>query len=95
MLDGKVTDHVEAAAIGHNCTYIDIYSASWGPNDDGLTVEGPGYLAKKAFERCIETVPTTSVILPSFNVRPAELKYTGRESIKNVVSNGQRQIPWR
>ncbi|XP_041364221.1 neuroendocrine convertase 1-like isoform X2 [Gigantopelta aegis] len=54
MLDGKVTDHIEAAAIGHNCTYIDIYSASWGPNDDGLTVEGPGHLAKKAFERCIK-----------------------------------------
>ena len=28
---------------------IDIYSASWGPEDDGKTVDGPGPLAKKAF----------------------------------------------
>ena len=31
------------------CSHIDIYSASWGPEDDGKTVDGPGPLAKKAF----------------------------------------------
>ena len=30
-------------------SHIDIYSASWGPEDDGKTVDGPGPLAKKAF----------------------------------------------
>ena len=49
MLDGIVTDQVEARAIGHNPQYIDIYSASWGPEDDGKTVDGPGKLAKRAF----------------------------------------------
>ncbi|XP_064610159.1 neuroendocrine convertase 1-like [Liolophura sinensis] len=50
MLDGRVTDRLEADAISFNHTYIDVYSASWGPNDDGKTVEGPGHLARKAFE---------------------------------------------
>ncbi|CAF0819284.1 unnamed protein product [Didymodactylos carnosus] len=49
MLDGHVTDRVEAEAIAFNHKYIDIYSASWGPNDDGRTVEGPGTLASAAF----------------------------------------------
>ena len=42
MLDGVVTDAVEARAIGLNPNHIDIYSASWGPEDDGKTVDGPG-----------------------------------------------------
>ena len=49
MLDGDVTDAVEAQSIGLNPQHIDIYSASWGPDDDGRTVDGPGVLAKKAF----------------------------------------------
>ncbi|XP_067665246.1 neuroendocrine convertase 1-like isoform X1 [Haliotis asinina] len=54
MLDGKVTDVLEGEAIQFNHKYVDIYSASWGPNDDGLTVEGPGKLAKQAFERGVK-----------------------------------------
>lgn len=50
MLDGVVTDAIEASSIGFNPQHVDIYSASWGPNDDGKTVEGPGRLAEKAFE---------------------------------------------
>ncbi|CAB3408784.1 unnamed protein product [Caenorhabditis bovis] len=53
MLDGDVTDAVEAASVGHNADYIDIYSASWGPDDDGRTVDGPAKLTKNAFERGI------------------------------------------
>ena len=49
MLDGVVNDAVEARAIGLNPNHIDIYSASWGPEDDGRTVDGPGPLARKAF----------------------------------------------
>ncbi|KHN80639.1 Neuroendocrine convertase 1 [Toxocara canis] len=48
MLDGKITDRVEAEALSFNHDHIDIYSASWGPNDDGKTVEGPGRLAQAA-----------------------------------------------
>lgn len=56
MLDGIVTDAIEASSIGFNPNHVDIYSASWGPNDDGKTVEGPGRLAQKAFEYGIQKV---------------------------------------
>ncbi|XP_066992813.1 furin-like protease 2 [Anabrus simplex] len=49
MLDGTVNDAVEARALGLNPEHIDIYSASWGPEDDGKTVDGPGPLARRAF----------------------------------------------
>lgn len=48
MLDGKVTDSLEARALSFNHTHVHIYSASWGPNDDGVTLEGPGHLASMA-----------------------------------------------
>lgn len=56
MLDGIVTDAIEASSIGFNPGHVDIYSASWGPNDDGKTVEGPGRLAQKAFEYGVKQV---------------------------------------
>ncbi|XP_057324466.1 furin-like protease 1 isoform X1 [Microplitis mediator] len=49
MLDGEVTDAVEARSLSFNSQHIDIYSASWGPDDDGKTVDGPGELATRAF----------------------------------------------
>lgn len=49
MLDGTVTDEVEARSLSLNPDHIDIYSASWGPEDDGKTVDGPGRLAYAAF----------------------------------------------
>ncbi|KAI9557493.1 hypothetical protein GHT06_017321 [Daphnia sinensis] len=49
MLDGDVTDAVEARSLSLNPNHIDIYSASWGPDDDGKTVDGPGELATRAF----------------------------------------------
>ncbi|KAG1681897.1 Neuroendocrine convertase 1 [Nymphon striatum] len=53
MLDGSVTDATEGVSLGFNVTHIDIYSASWGPSDDGRTVDGPGKLAQKALEKGI------------------------------------------
>ncbi|EDQ92062.1 uncharacterized protein MONBRDRAFT_14515, partial [Monosiga brevicollis MX1] len=54
MLDGAVTDAVEAGSLGLNPGYIHIYSNSWGPNDDGRTLEGPGPLARKALENGVQ-----------------------------------------
>lgn len=54
MLDGFVTDSVEAASLGLNPQHIDIYSASWGPDDNGQVVDGPGPLATEAFLNGIE-----------------------------------------
>ncbi|CAL8344486.1 unnamed protein product [Lota lota] len=53
MLDGDVTDMVEAKSLSHQPQHIDIYSASWGPDDDGKTVDGPASLARQAFENGI------------------------------------------
>merc|ERR1712106_975491 len=50
MLDGVVNDAVEARSLSLNPQSIDIYSASWGPDDDGQTVEGPGPLTRRALE---------------------------------------------
>ena len=51
MLDGKVTDMLEAQALTFNNQHIDIYSASWGPRDDGKTMEGPGTYVQLAFKK--------------------------------------------
>lgn len=47
-MDGPVVDEIEAAALSFNNQHIDIYSASWGPPDDGRTVEGPKRLTQEA-----------------------------------------------
>ncbi|EZA62232.1 Furin, partial [Ooceraea biroi] len=66
MLDGDVTDAVEARSLSLNPQHIDIYSASWGPDDDGKTVDGPGELATRAF---IEGI-TKHYITELVNVAP-------------------------
>ena len=43
-------DSREAGALGHENQIIDIYSNSWGPSDDGSTLEAPGPLTVAAFE---------------------------------------------
>ncbi|NXE83323.1 PCSK4 convertase, partial [Cochlearius cochlearius] len=56
MLDGPITDMVEARSLSLRPQHIHIYSASWGPEDDGKTVDGPGVLATKAFYRGVTKV---------------------------------------
>ncbi|XP_075467534.1 proprotein convertase subtilisin/kexin type 4 isoform X2 [Ascaphus truei] len=58
MLDGQITDIIEAQSLSLNPQHIHIYSASWGPEDDGKTVDGPGMLATEAFYRGIVNVTT-------------------------------------
>ena len=53
-LDGEVDDIVETMSLSHNMDYIDIYSGSWGPSDDGQVVNGPGKLATQALERGVK-----------------------------------------
>ncbi|KAJ8308813.1 hypothetical protein KUTeg_013687 [Tegillarca granosa] len=49
MLDQPfMTDLIEANAMGHMPDEIDIYSASWGPTDDGKTVDGPRNMTMRA-----------------------------------------------
>lgn len=49
MLDQPfMTDIIEASSISHMPQVIDIYSASWGPTDNGKTVDGPRELTLQA-----------------------------------------------
>jgi subtilisin family serine protease len=53
LLDGKITDRLEAQALNFNTNIIDIFSASWGPLDNGQTLDGPGFLSQRAFIKSI------------------------------------------
>ena len=56
MLDGDVSDAVEASSLGHNPQHIDVYSASWGPTDDGKTVDGPRNATMRAIVKGVNEV---------------------------------------
>jgi len=51
LIGAPSTDAMEAAALQHREDVLQIYNNSWGPNDDGRTVEGPGPLALAALQR--------------------------------------------
>ncbi len=50
FVDKKATDDKEAEALKFNRDYIDIYSNSWGPDDKGFEVEGPGNKTQTVLE---------------------------------------------
>ena len=54
MLDGRISDTLEGLALSFALDKVDIFSSSWGPNDDGATVEGPGRLAALALRKGVE-----------------------------------------
>ncbi|KAJ1856542.1 pheromone processing endoprotease [Coemansia sp. RSA 1822] len=49
MLSKEVTDQDEVLALNYAMDTNWIYSCSWGPNDDGATVQGPGQVIEDAF----------------------------------------------
>lgn len=62
MLDQPfMTDLIEANAMGHVPNDIDIYSASWGPTDDGKTVDGPRNMTMRAIVKGVNEVLTTTL----------------------------------
>ncbi|GAA94793.1 uncharacterized protein L969DRAFT_90838 [Mixia osmundae IAM 14324] len=48
ILSGPISDADEAAALNHGYQVNDIYSCSWGPPDDGRSMEAPSRLIYKA-----------------------------------------------
>ena len=68
MLDGDVTDAVEARSLSLNNQHIDIYSASWGPDDDGRTVDGPGIVSQSLNHSLNVSSQETSPAEPSSTV---------------------------
>ena len=57
MLDQPyMTDLIEANSMAHMPDKIDIYSASWGPTDDGKTVDGPRNATMRAIVNGVNKV---------------------------------------
>lgn len=54
MLSKAITDEDEAAAINFGYQDNQIYSCSWGPIDDGATMDAPGLLIKRAMVNGIQ-----------------------------------------
>ncbi|KAF4614570.1 hypothetical protein D9613_003149 [Agrocybe pediades] len=48
ILSGPITDVDEASALNYGFQNVSIYSCSWGPPDNGQSMEGPNYLIQKA-----------------------------------------------
>ncbi|PPQ93274.1 hypothetical protein CVT25_015272 [Psilocybe cyanescens] len=48
ILSGPISDVDEAAALNYGFQNVSIYSCSWGPPDNGMSMEGPNYLIQKA-----------------------------------------------
>ena len=48
LLDGPLMDILEATALSHRVHNVDILTSSWGPEDDGMDLDGPGPLAVEA-----------------------------------------------
>lgn len=55
LLGGSVTDLNEAAALGRRPDVVQISSNSWGPDDDGATVSGPGSATLAAMRSAVTT----------------------------------------
>ncbi len=56
------SDAMEASALGVNNQEIDIYSNSWGPQDDGVEVEGPGPLVSAVLEQAVRKVRYSNLV---------------------------------
>lgn len=54
ILSGPISDVDEASALNYAYQNTSIYSCSWGPPDDGRSMEAPNYLIQKAILEGIE-----------------------------------------
>ncbi|KAF8913556.1 peptidase S8/S53 domain-containing protein [Mucidula mucida] len=48
ILSGPISDVDEASALNYGYQNVSIYSCSWGPPDNGQSMEGPSYLIQQA-----------------------------------------------
>ncbi|KAL5258434.1 hypothetical protein ACHWQZ_G009065 [Mnemiopsis leidyi] len=55
ILDGPVTRIMESKALGFNIGYVDIFSASWGPPDNGKAMDGPKGITAQVIEEAMKT----------------------------------------
>ena len=50
LISCSTSDYLESQALSYENDYVDIYSNSWGPTDDGRRLAAPGPLMTAAFE---------------------------------------------
>ncbi len=55
LIAAPADDATEAAALHYNDQVIGVYNDSWGPNDDGTHLEGPGPLTLATFDQSSKT----------------------------------------
>lgn len=80
MLDQPyMTDLIEANSMGHEPNKIHIYSASWGPTDDGKTVDGPRNATMRAIVQGVNEV----------NIRHQQCVLTYIQYYKKIMVNEQ------
>ena len=60
-------DVIEAQSLGFHHQYIDIYSSSWGPFDDGMYVEGPGSLVQATLKAGVSEVWSFFIVVSVFS----------------------------
>lgn len=56
---GYLLDVTEAQALSYNNDYVQIYSNSWGPPDNGFLVQGPGYYSGRTLKEGVSEVFVT------------------------------------
>lgn len=54
ILSGRLTSADEAMAILYQNQINDVYSCSWGPSDNGRTMNGPTGMIEKSFEKGVK-----------------------------------------
>jgi kexin len=54
ILSGPITDVDEAASLNYGFQNTSIFSCSWGPPDDGKSMEAPAYIIQKAIVNGIQ-----------------------------------------
>ncbi len=80
MLDQPyMTDLIEANSMGHQPDKIHIYSASWGPTDDGKTVDGPRNATMRAIVRGVNEVIVCATDTLPYLTRLQALSLSGSE----------------
>ncbi|XP_059160096.1 neuroendocrine convertase 1-like [Physella acuta] len=50
VLDGALTKRLDGEVFAYKREEVDIYSCSWGPQDNGELLDGPSLIAQKAYE---------------------------------------------
>ena len=51
ILDNELTDALKAKGLGFRQDYVDIYSNSWGPEDNGYGVAEIGVMTEKVIRK--------------------------------------------